>query len=276
LGFVLSFGSFPLPSFLSPPATYASRWAASEHQQTMKKRNDSWLVISLLVLLVACQFKPRFINHSQPNLSVTFDVFNDGGCLKDSSGRCMSESSLAALGCDEIQVPSSLIGGLYPAYPIAECRLIPDQTTVETQAEIEKGLYFFYTGGLFGSYVRYIIFQDGEFRLLKSEDEFRAIYAPVETPEEALSYVLAVTNLSAYYGLEYDPAYAYEVGTIEDTHVTPEPDGYKVHLFHDSVFGCGPHWISEVEMHVSAEGIVQEMSSKPLFRDPNQDDLCVD
>lgn len=199
-----------------------------------------------------------------------------GGCLEGSSEECISESSLAALGCNEIQLPLSLIGGLNPPYPIAECVVVPDQTNVETQAEIEKGLYFFYTGGLFGEYMRYVIFQDGELRLLRSEDEFRAIYAPIESPEEALSYVLAVTNLSALYGLEYSPAYTYEVGTIEDTYVTSETDGYKLHLFHEAVFGCGPHWISEVQMHVSAQGIIREVSSRPLFRDANQDDLCID
>jgi hypothetical protein len=242
----------------------------------MKHKNGSWLIISLLLLLVACQSKPRFINHPQPNLSVTFDAFDEAGCLRDGSGTCPSDSPAAALGCDEIQIPPSLMGGLNPAYPLAVCQLVPEQAQAEMQAEIEIGLYFFYTGGLFGRYVRYVVFQDGEFRLLKSEEEFRAMYAPVETPEEALSYVLAVTNLSAYYGLAYDPAYKYEVGTIEDTQVTLDADGYQVHLFHDGVFGCGPHWVTEVEMHVSPEGVIQEVSRKPIFRDPNQDDLCVD
>ena len=242
----------------------------------MKNKNHSWLLISLLLLLAACQSKPRFINHPQPNLSVTSDVFDAASCLNDGSGQCMSDSTFAALGCDEILIPPSLLGGLHPSYPMAACELIPEQATAETQAEIDQGLYFFYTRGLFGRYVRYVIFQHGEYRLLKSEDEFRAVYAPIETPEEALSYVLAVTNLSASYGFAYDPAYKYEVGTIEDTHVTLEPDGYRLHLFHEAVFGCGPHWISEVEMHVSTEGIMREMSSKPIFRDPNIDDLCVD
>ena len=242
----------------------------------MKHKNDSWLILGLLLLLVACQSKPRFINHPQPDLSVTFDPFDQAGCLRDSSGTCTSDSALAALGCDGIQVPPSLIGGLNPAYPLALCQLVPEQAPAEIQAEIDKGLYFFYTGGLFGSYVRYVVFQDGKFRLLKSEEEFRALYAPIETVEEALSYVLAVTNLSAYYGLAYDPVYKYEVRTIEDTRVTLDSDGYRLHLFHDSVFGCGPHWVTEVEMHVSPEGVIQELSRTPIFRDPKQDDLCVD
>lgn len=188
----------------------------------------------------------------------------------------MDESTRAALGCDEIQAAPSLLGGLDPSYPVAVCQLSPSQIKAEIQAEIEKGLYFFYTGGLLGNYVRYVILRDGAFRLLKSEQEFRAVYAPVETPEEALSYVLAVTGLSAAYGIAYDPAYKYEVATIEDTYVTSQPDGYKLHLYHDAVFGCGPHWTSTIEVHVSTEGIIQEMSRKPVFRDPNLDEVCID
>jgi hypothetical protein len=256
------------------------RLGLPKYEYAMKNtRYYPWLFLSLFSLLVACQSKPKFINHPQPNLPVSLDAFRVG-CPQDEYGSppCISAHSLAALGCDEIQVPSSLVSGLYPSYPIAICqiKLAPDQAKAETQAEIENGFYFYYTGGLFGSYIRYVIVQDGAFRLIKSEDEFRDIYAPIESPEEALSYVLAVTNLSAYYGLAYNSAYKYEVGTIEDTHVTLEPDGYQLHLYYDGVFGCGPHWTSEVEMQVTQEGLVREMSRKPIFRDPHQDELCVD
>jgi hypothetical protein len=49
-----------------------------------------------------------------------------------------------------------------------------------------------------------------------------------------------------------------------------------VHLFHDQVTGCGPHWTSEVDVRVSVEGNVEEAASKAIFRDPNTDELCVD
>jgi hypothetical protein len=143
-------------------------------------------------------------------------------------------------------------------------------------AEIDSGQFLYYTGGLFGSYIRYVIHQNGEFVLLKTEQEFRRLFAPIESPDEALSYVLAIRNLSASYGSQYNPAYEYEVDTIEDTYVTSDSDGYLVHLFHDQAFGCGPHWISEVDVHVSVEGKVEEVASKPIFRDPNLDDVCID
>ena len=230
----------------------------------MKPKNKYWMAVWLIIFLAACNGKPKFINHPAPNLTVSFDVFND-------------DTAIATLGCDEIHPPSGLIGGLDPPYPIAICAIrMSGEVSEELRAEIDSGQFFYYTGGLLGSYIRYVIQQNGEFVLLKTEEDFRKLFAPIETPDEALSYVLAVKNLSAYYGLEHNQAYEYEVDTIEDTYVTPDTDGYRVHLFYDQVFGCGPHWTSEVDMHISVEGKVEEVASKPIFRDPNLDELCVD
>lgn len=231
----------------------------------MKTKTQVWLAIWLLIFLSACRSKPKFINHPPPNLTVPMDVFTDA-------------TLLTSFGCDEIQAPSNFIGGLHPSYPIAICviQYIPGEDTEELAAEIENGQFFYYTGGLFGSYVRYLTYQNGEFVLLKTEEDFRKLFAPIESPDEALSYALAVKNLSAYYGLQYIPGYEYEVDTIEDTYVTPDAEGYLVHLFYYQTFGCGPHWTSEVDVHVSTEGNIEERSSRPGFRDPGLDELCVD
>lgn len=223
------------------------------------------LAVWLMIFLSACQIKPKFINHTPPDLVASFEAFND-------------PSALAALGCNEIGPPSNLLGGLEPRYPIAICTIqyIPGDGSEELIAEIESGQYIYYTGGLFGTYIRYVIQQNGEFVLLKTEEEFRKVFAPIESADEALSYALAVRNLSAAYGIEYFHGYEYEVDTIEDTYVTPEADGYLVHLFYDQVFGCGPHWTYAVDVHVSVKGNVEEVSNTALFRDPNLDELCVD
>ena len=242
----------------------------------MKTRNYCWLFPSLLLLLVACQSKPEFINHPRPNLSVNFAPFEDVGCPADQYGmrRCTDDSPLAALGCDEIQEPYGTLGGLNPSYPLAVClmRFVNGQI----DADIGNGLYFFYQGGLSSTYIRYVIFRDDEYQLLKSEAEFREVYAPIETAEEALSYVLAIKNLAAYYDLEYDRDLEYEVSRIEDTHVISQPDGYQLHLYDYQFFGCGPHWTSEVEVHVTPEGSIQELGRKQIFRNPQEDGMCVD
>ena len=224
-----------------------------------------WQATWLLFFLSACQNKPEFINHAPPSLAVSIDVFSDAAIL-------------SAFGCNEIQAPSNFIGGLEPSHPIAICAIqyLPGEGTEELAAEIENEQFFYYTGGLFGSYIRYIVFQDSEFVLLKTEDDLRKLFAPIESPEEALSYVLAAKNLSAYYGLQYDPAYEYEVDTIEDTYITADTDGYLVHVFRDQPFGCGPHWESEVDVHISFDGNIEVRSSQPIFRNPDLDELCVD
>jgi hypothetical protein len=239
-----------------------------------------WLMISLLFLLAACQIQPKVINHNPPSLSVSFSKFQEIACPLDENGylNCDSGHPLSALDCDDIFAPPSLFGGLDPAYPFAICQIdaIYGNSSDETKAEIDAGEYFYYEGGLSGKYIRYIVFRNDEFLLLKSEKEFREVYAPIESPEEALSYVLAVTNLSASYGIVLDPASEYETNTIEDTFVTATSDGYDLLLYYYAAYGCGPHWTSAVLVHISREGIIQELSQTNVFRDPNLDDVCFD
>jgi hypothetical protein len=123
---------------------------------------------------------------------------------------------------------------------------------------------------LIPTYIRYIVFKDNQFQLIKTESEFRKIFAPIETPEEALSYVLTTKNLSAYYGLARNPDYEYEVDVLEDTHVDTLTDGYLVHLYR--VSGCHPYWVTyAVEVHLSTNGTIKEMSSTPVFKEPSEE-----
>lgn len=205
-----------------------------------------WLCIISTLALAGCQ-NPHFVNHSKPELDVDFSVFENVGCPPDEYGfrRCKTDSPMADLGCNEIREPSNLLGALDPSYPIALCLVIPYLNAEEMGAEnahmLAEGKYFFNIGGSIPTYVRYVIFRDNQFELVETEDEFRNIFAPIAGPQEALSYALAVKDLSAYYGLEIDSRYQYFVDEIEDTHVEAMADGYLVHLFFYEVFGCGPH-----------------------------------
>ena len=242
-------------------------------------KNNRWLPGGLLLLLVACTSKPQFINHTSPDMPVAFDEFTNAGCPAGTSDQaCGGDSPLADFGCNDILIPSDLMGGLEPAYPIAICQidLFAGAQTPNIESEIERGEFITHLGGLSRSYIRYVVFQNGEYRLIKTEDEFRNVYAPIESPEEALSYVLAVTRYSAAYGMEYDPSMEYEVGTLEDTHVTAASDGYTLHLYYHQFYGCGPHWTSAVDVHVSFEGAIKEIAQRQVFRDPSLDELCVD
>ena len=245
-------------------------------------KNILWLIMSGILGFAGCQSTLQFKNHTSPELSIDFSIFEDIGCPLDKYGfhLCNSDSPLAALDCDEIREPSDFLGGLEPSYPITLCLVEPYRDTenpgLANAAMIAEGKYFYNAGALFPAYVRYVIFRDDQFQLIKAEGEFRAIFAPIESANEALGYALAVKNLRAYHGLEHNPKYVYFTNTLEDTHVESEADGYQVYLFHHETFGCGPHMTSSVELHVSFEGVIEEVSNKPVFKDPAEDGLCVD
>jgi hypothetical protein len=215
-------------------------------------------------------------------LMVDFSVFEAAGCPSDEYGRmyCEGDSPLAALGCDRIREPTELLGGLAPSYPIALCFIEPFRNPDESELADDRmpaeGEYFYRTGGLYPIFVRYVLFGDDQFRLVKTEEEFRGIFSPIDSPDEALSYALAVTNLSAYYDLEFNPDYEYFVNELEDTYVDVVEDGYIVHLYRYQVFGCGPHNTSAVDLLVTHQGFVEEVAREAVYKDPSEDDLCVD
>jgi hypothetical protein len=240
------------------------------------------LRIGWLLFLVGCQRPPEFVNHSRPALTVDFSVFETVGCPPDEYGRmyCEGDSPLAALGCDRIRKPSELLGGLEPSFPIGVCLVEPYRNTDEPESADARmpaeGEYFYRTGGLYPIFVRYVLFGDDQLRLIETEEEFRGIFSPIDSPDEALSYALAVTNLSAYYNLEFNPDYEYFVNELEDTHVDVVEDGYIVHLYRYQAFGCGPHNTSAVDLLITNQGSVEEVAREAVYKDPSEDDLCVD
>lgn len=247
--------------------------------------------IGMLFVTLGCQFihefinpqglglAPQFINHPRPELTVDFSAFEKAGCPENEYGMrsCELDSQLGELGCTSIQEPASLLGGLEPAYPLAICYVEPLANGEETDPEFpEEGTYFYASGGLYPRYVRYVIYKDGNFELIQNENEFKATYAPVDSAEEALSFALAVRRVSAYYDLQPDQNLKYEVKSIEDTHVEITDVGYQVQVYFYQAFGCGPHYTYDVDLLVTQQGEIEELSKEAIFRNPEDDDLCVD
>ena len=240
-----------------------------------------WLCIVLPLVLAGCR-RPQFVNHPRPEFDVDFTVFEDVGCppgdgeyAQYSTRRCEADSPMVTLGCDEIRRDSAL-GGLEPAYPIAECVLWPDDAAERAQI-IAEGQYLFSRGASRPQFVRYVIVRDDQFELIETRAEFKNVFTPITTPEEALSYALVLTKnreLSVHYNLEYDPKYEYFVDEIEDTHVEEIAGGYLVHLFSYNELGCGPHYTYAVDIEVTTQGEVKKVHSEEIYKDPSEDDLC--
>jgi hypothetical protein len=242
----------------------------------MKYASWSWLAV--MGLLAGCVI-PKIINHPKPELKVDFSPFEDVGCLADEYGTrlCEPDSALYALGCDRIDKPPDLMGGLAPDYPMAVCIYMPYyRPDVVDPFKIPQSEYFYNIGGPMPELVRYVIFKDGNFLLIKNSDEFRAVFAPVDNASEALSIALVMMDVYPQYDLKFDIRYRYEVETLEDTFVETTGDGYMVHAFDYQFFGCGPHYYYAVELMVTTDGRVQENSRTKIYRDPLKDGLCQD
>ena len=274
-----------------------------------KKKICQYTIYILFILLAGCSTSTnrsipptstsiptpsslRFVNHLSPQVDTDFHSFDDSGCPADEYDfrKCKKGSPLFALGCDEIQEPSNLLGSLEPEYPIALCvtelqNLSGEIDKIDDVEHISMGDYaynpgggyFFRDGGLGPVLFRYVILKDNDFVLVETEDKFREIFGPVETQEEALGYVKAVTGLDDYYGLQPDPSLKYFVNdVVEDTYGKTVEDGYLVHLYYTDRYGCGPHPTFSVNFHITPQGHIQQLGTEKVFTNPSQDQMCVD
>ena len=243
-------------------------------------------LMSLVILLSGCsvlQFlPPRIVNHSPPALSISMAAFEQAGCVAANYGRwtCPDPSPLAAFGCTEIEQPSSLYGALEPAYPVAVCLAAPSPSEDESFSgrleAIKAEGYLYRRGCLLPVFARLIVWRDGEFQLLKTKEEVQAVFAPITSADEALSYALAVTGFSAYYGQQFTPGYRYLSRRVEDTFVRETGTGFEAHLFKYQLCGCGPHETFSIDVQVSRNGLVTPGDYVPIYADPTEDGLCVD
>lgn len=233
------------------------------------------------LIISGCASPPRFIHHIRPELTVDFVAFADVGCPPDENGLmlCGPESPLSVFDCDRIEEPDGLLGGLDPAYPIAYCLYDSYRHTgedYERTRRVESEGYLYQFGGIAQTYVRFIVIVEEEFRLLKNQDDFADVFAPIDSADEALGYALAHGSYSAYYGLAPERGLRYLTDMVEDTHVEETENGYLLHLFYYQFFGCGPHTTSAIDVRVTTAGMVEEVDVQAMYENPDQDGLCVD
>jgi hypothetical protein len=248
----------------------------------MRKRILVTLIILVLASL-ACQLTSsatlQVINHPQPVLPpMDLAPFEAAGCSFDEygTGECPPDSPFAELGCDRLRAPDDLLGGLDPAYPLALCLYYPLQHASVEQGDPMSEPRFYNDGCMMPVYVRYVILRDGKFDVLHTLDELQATYAPIDSPEEALSYSLAATGLEARFGQPREVGYRYFVDRLEDTNVSQGENGYQINLYDHQVCGCGPHTTSIITVQVTPDGNLQTIAEQPAYENPAEDGLCVD
>lgn len=247
---------------------------------------NSFLLLLWIFFLIGCSTpstpKPEktpeienisFVNHEQPDIKLDFSPFEKAGCSSNGSGKwyeCSSKSPLFKLGCNSI-IREPFLGGITPSYPIVGCyRMLTEFTSDDECIEIEDRLAWV-------ACYQYVIFKEGNYQILRNMDEIRAAFAPVDSSEEALAFaLLSNSDYSVQYGQTRKDNFVYYVQKIEDTYVETDSKGYIVHLFETRTIGCGPFDTNAVEVKVSRDGQVEEVSRFPVYRDPSEDGLCVD
>jgi hypothetical protein len=229
----------------------------------MKIYSKIILIIPFLLLLSACSSvskTPEIIRHSLPITDLDTSWIESAGCQQQGIypryfyANCPPNSPLRELGCEEITV-DNLLGGL--PYPIAICE--------NHQYQVNDPVFTKVGCLLSTRNEALLLFKEGVYQLVDIED-LKSIVAPIESSEEALSYVLATTNYRAMYNLEIDP-YKYFVNKIEETCVLETPTGYLVHLFYDQepYCGCGKHYTNVVDIHVDKDGKTRTVKSRHFY-----------
>lgn len=247
--------------------------------------NKKILIFLIFIALpaIACQLtssvSSQVINHPQPELPpIDLAPFEAAGCTFNEYGigECPPDSPLVMQGCDKLRVPDELLGGLDPAYPLALCLYYPLQHPDQSQSDPMDAPRFYNDGCMMPVYVRYAIYKDGNFEVLRTVDDLSATYALVGTPNEALSFSLAATGLEARFDQQRQPGYRYFVDQLEDTNVRQVDEGYQINLYDHQVCGCGPHTTSMVTVELFPPGNFHIIEEQPAYENPEEDGLCVD
>ncbi len=215
----------------------------------------------------ATDFVLEVINHEKPNLQTDFSPFQNIGCDKpdkrESRYRCEEGSPLFNAGCNTIsKLP--LLGGLSPNYPIALCTLEIDREFAFVELPPNECLD---ADGFMTTFCnRYIIYKDNNFQLVKSMDEFRKLFAPVDTPNEALAFVLAKDGrFTAQYDQKKQDDLIYLVSRLEDSYVETVTGGYIVHVFFTPLFGCDMFTTDSAKVKITHDGQIEKIDYFPIY-----------
>jgi len=244
----------------------------------MIRNKKIWLAVVFL-LSAACMVQPpafltpgpKVTNHPAPAFTVDTSPFQNAGCgVSPDYQPCEATSALGELGCTNIRDTSPLLGGLNPAYPMVYCLSRYQRSADPPDPAL------FHRACLTGQNYRLALSKDGQIQLVNDLAELQAAFAPIETPDEALSYSLAATGLEAQFGYQVDRTFRYQMKQIEDTHVTVTDTGYLVNLYDGYLCGCGPHPYNRVDVTVTREGQIEIGKRQPVSEDPKMDGLCID
>lgn len=232
-----------------------------------------WILIPILLVLTGCNLvqgtnSKKVIQHPAPELEIDNSYFSSLGCFDDPA--CL-QGNLRDLEypIGTIAVPDNVLGGLDPSFPLA----VVTNFGFDPEDEIPS---VYVNRCMIEQYVRYLVVVEDEIKLVDSTEELAAIYAPIDSENEAFSYAIAATGLSAVNYLHSARELKYYVINPEESYVKATSKGYMVHLYDTYLCGCGPHIVQSVDVSVSTDGTISLSDAVDVYSNPETDGLCID
>lgn len=205
---------------------------------------------------------------SEPNVS----LFIEAGCVQQAGGvlGCSAIRLEERFSCLSIGEPPFDGNALKPGVQIVECEFgfwNEDGANGSQGGIIREGC-------MAPIYRRYIALDAEGFTEIVSKGDFVRLFAPVETPEEAMAFALALTDSYADYSPEPPEGYHPVAPSVRPSCVRKTGEGYVVHLFWRAKCGCGTHPYYEIDYLVAWNGDVSEISRSMVYDGVLQ--MCVD
>lgn len=249
----------------------------------LKKRIRIFFITILILLIASACSLPwvsqpsEIIVSSTPPVVESQDLspFQNIGCVwqTDNYAVCNQDSIPKKMGCDTLITAPEYLNYLNTESQFVSCTYAPQLQTPPDETEA-KGLYD--SGCSIKVKQRLLVYQDGDYLLIRDLEDLKYNFAPITTSEQALGYAIAASGSSTRFDLENLDGYRILADQLQETNVQIVSDGFEVILYHYQACGCGPHTTYMQKIKVSNSGDYQVLKSIPAFENPEEDDLCVD
>lgn len=164
----------------------------------------------------------------------------------------------ASFGCEQ-QHPFPELDALTPAFPAYFCR--------RSTKNLLHPFAFQASGCLLPGYITFIVVHQGLLTTPQSQAAFRALYAPIDTPAEALSYATAITQFTQENRQLVLPGYRpFDHRTIPYQVSVEAGEQYRVQIMVQDGprCGCANRSLQTVTYQITKNGQVSIVEERPV------------
>ncbi len=251
---------------------------------TQNKKQIRLLFIPIFILFIASACSLPWVSQSSENIIAStppvvevqdLSPFQKIGCVwqSDNYAVCNQDSIPKKMGCDTLITAPQYLNFIKTESQFVSCTYAPQLQTPPDETEA-KGLYN--SGCSVEVKQRLLVYQDGDYLLIRDLEDLKYNFAPITTAEQALGYAIAATGAEARYDLDNLKDYRILTDNLQETTVQAVEGGFEVVLFRYLACGCGPHTTFMQTIKVTTSGDIEFVGSTSAFENPEEDDLCVD